>query len=48
MVFKTLTGSSKRVKKPKNYLIKWDGQSLSKLQFLTKLYCKTISHRYCF
>ena len=41
MVFKTLTGSSKRVKKPKNYLIKWDGQSLSKLQFSTKQFLKS-------
>ena len=40
MVFKTLTGPSKRVKKPKNYLIKWDGQSLSKLQFSAKEFLK--------
>lgn len=44
MVFKTLTGSSKRVKKPKNYLIKWDGQSLSKLQFSTKQFLKPFWH----
>jgi len=41
MVFKTLTGSSKRVKKPKNYLVKWDGKSLSKLQFSTKQFLKS-------
>lgn len=40
MIFKTLTGSSKRVKKPKNYLIKWDDKSLSKLQFSTKQFLK--------
>jgi len=40
MIFKTLTGSSKRVKKPKNYLIKWDEKSLSKLQFSTKQFLK--------
>ena len=43
MVFKTLTGSS-RSKKPKNYLIKWDGQSLSKLQFSTKQFLKPFWH----
>jgi hypothetical protein len=41
MVFKTLTGSSKRVKKPKKYLIKWNGQSLSKLQFSVKEFLET-------
>jgi len=36
MVFKTLVGSSKRVKTPKKYLIQWNGQSRSKLQFSVK------------
>lgn len=36
MVFKTLVGSSKRVKTPKKYLIQWSGQSRSKLQFSVK------------
>ena len=40
MVFKTLTGTSKRVKKPKNYLVKWGGQSRSKLQFSVKQFIK--------
>ena len=40
MVFKTLTGASKRVKKPKNYLVKWGGQSRSKLQYSVKQFMK--------
>ena len=33
MIFKTLIGSTKRVKKPKNYMVKWDKPSRSKMQF---------------
>ena len=40
MVFKTLVGSSKRVKTPKKYLIKWSAQSRSKLQFSVKQFMK--------
>lgn len=36
MIFKTLTGSTKRIKKPKNHLIKWSGDSRSKFQFNVK------------
>lgn len=41
MVFKTLQGGSKRVKSPKKYLIKWNGQSRSKLQYSVKGFIKT-------
>ncbi len=40
MLFKTLTGSSKRVKSPKKYLIEWDSSSRSKMQFTVKQYLK--------
>jgi hypothetical protein len=36
MIFKTLVGSTKRVKKPKNYMVKWDKPSRSKMQFGVK------------
>ena len=41
MIFKTLTGSTKRLKKPKNYLIKWDEPSRSKFQYNVKQLLKT-------
>ena len=40
MIFKTLFGSSKRVKKPKNYLINWNSSSRSKIQYETKQYLR--------
>lgn len=40
MIFKTLTGSTKRIKKPKNHLIKWDKESRSKFQFNVKQFLK--------
>lgn len=40
MIFKTLTGSTKRVKKSKNHLIKWDKESRSKFQFNVKQFLK--------
>ena len=36
MKFKTLIGSLKNVRKPRNYLINWEAESKSKLQFNTK------------
>tara|TARA_Y100000310_G_C20535074_1_gene740455 strand:+ start:86 stop:496 length:411 start_codon:yes stop_codon:yes gene_type:complete len=36
MNFKTLTGSTKRIPKPKKYLIKWKAKSKSKIQFRVK------------
>lgn len=41
MIFKTLVGSTKRVKKPKNYMVKWTKQSRSKMQFNVKQFIKT-------
>ncbi len=41
MIFKTLIGSTKRVKKPKNYMVKWDKPSRSKMQFGVKEFVKT-------
>ena len=41
MIFKTLVGSKKRVKKPKNYMVKWDKPSRSKMQFGVKEFVKT-------
>ena len=41
MIFKTLVGSTKRVKKPKNYMVKWDKPSRSKMQFGVKEFVKT-------
>ena len=41
MIFKTLIGSTKRVKKPKNYMVKWDRPSRSKMQFGVKEFVKT-------
>ena len=41
MIFKTLVGSTKRVKKPKNYMGKWDKPSRSKMQFGVKEFVKT-------
>lgn len=40
MIFKTLTGSTKRIKKPKNHLINWDEKSRSKFQFNVKQFLK--------
>lgn len=40
MVFKTLVGSSKRVSKAKRYLINWDGESRSKMQYNCKQFLK--------
>ena len=40
MIFKTLVGSTKRVKKPKNYMVKWDKPSRSKMQFGVKEFVK--------
>ena len=40
MLFKTLVGSSKRVKNAKKYLIEWDSSSRSKMQFAVKQYLK--------
>lgn len=40
MIFKTLLGSTKRVKKPKNYMVKWDKPSRSKMQFEVKKFIK--------
>tara|TARA_R100000008_G_scaffold77516_1_gene57985 strand:- start:1230 stop:1640 length:411 start_codon:yes stop_codon:yes gene_type:complete len=36
MNFKTLTGATRRVSKPKKYLIKWKHKSKSKIQFRVK------------
>ena len=40
MKFKTLTGSFKRVSKPRKYLIEWDSESRSKIQFKAKQFLK--------
>ena len=40
MIFKTLLGSTKRVKKPKNYMVEWDKPSRSKMQFEVKKFIK--------
>lgn len=40
MLFKTLTGSLKRVKSPKKYLVVWSSSSRSKLQFSVKQFLK--------
>ena len=40
MIFKTLVGSKKRVKKPKNYMVKWEKPSRSKMQFGVKEFVK--------
>ena len=40
MVFKTLFGSTRKVKSARKYLIKWDGNSKSKVQTLVKKYLK--------
>ena len=40
MIFKTLTGGSKRLSKPKKYLIKWGEPSRSKRQFEVKQFLK--------
>jgi hypothetical protein len=40
MIFKTLVGSTKRVKKPKNYMVKWEKPSRSKMQFGVKEFVK--------
>jgi len=40
MKFKTLTGSLKRVSKPRNYLVDWDKASKSKLQFNAKQFLR--------
>jgi hypothetical protein len=41
MVFKTLYGTSKRVKTPRKYLIKWSSTSRSKLQYSVKQFIET-------
>ena len=40
MRFKTLTGAERTVKKPRSYLINWDGESKSKIQFQAKQFLK--------
>jgi hypothetical protein len=40
MIFKTLTGGSKRLSKPKKYLIDWEKPSRSKRQFFVKQFIK--------
>ena len=40
MKFKTLTGGEKRISKPRNYLINWEKESRSKIQFSTKQFLK--------
>jgi hypothetical protein len=40
MKFKTLTGSEKRISKARTYLIDWDKESRSKIQFKTKQFLK--------
>ena len=40
MLFKTLTGSQKRVMRAKKYLIKWDKKSKSNIQFAAKQFLK--------
>ena len=40
MRFKTLTGAERTVKKARSYLIDWDGQSRSKMQFQAKQFLK--------
>tara|TARA_B100000242_G_C42948218_1_gene439714 strand:+ start:359 stop:769 length:411 start_codon:yes stop_codon:yes gene_type:complete len=40
MRFKTLTGAERTVKKPRSYLINWDGESRSKIQFQAKQFLK--------
>jgi len=40
MLFKTLTGSQKRVMRPKKYLIDWDAKSKSNIQFNAKQFLK--------
>ena len=41
MIFKTLRGSTKRVQKPKKYLVDWEAKSRSNIQFNTKSFLKT-------
>ena len=41
MKFKTLIGSLKNIRKPKNYLIHWEGESKSKIQYKTKQFLKS-------
>jgi hypothetical protein len=40
MIFKTLIGSTKRVKRPKTYMVDWKKQSRSKMQFNVKQFVK--------
>ena len=40
MLFKTLTGSQKRVMRPKKYLIDWEAKSKSNIQFNAKQFLK--------
>tara|TARA_B100000989_G_scaffold102200_1_gene74686 strand:+ start:1777 stop:2187 length:411 start_codon:yes stop_codon:yes gene_type:complete len=40
MRFKTLTGAERTVKKARSYLIDWDGESRSKIQFQAKQFLK--------
>lgn len=44
MIFKTLTGSKKRLSKPKNYIIKWNESSRSKRQYEVKQFLKKFWH----
>lgn len=40
MKFKTLTGSEKRVSKPRKYLVDWECKSKSKIQFEAKQFLR--------
>ena len=40
MIFKTLTGSTKRIMRAKKYLIKWDEKSRSNIQYAAKQFLK--------
>lgn len=40
MIFKTLTGSQKRVTRAKKFLINWEEKSKSKIQFAAKQFLK--------
>tara|TARA_Y100000114_G_scaffold9980_1_gene7873 strand:+ start:1636 stop:2046 length:411 start_codon:yes stop_codon:yes gene_type:complete len=46
MRFKTLGGATRTVKKAKNYLIKWDAPSRSKIQFEAKQFLKEYWQRH--
>tara|TARA_B100002019_G_scaffold105490_1_gene90667 strand:- start:1484 stop:1894 length:411 start_codon:yes stop_codon:yes gene_type:complete len=40
MKFKTIFGATRSVKSPKKYLIDWEGQSKSNIQYKTKVFLK--------